>query len=130
MILEELPAKFAKLELEIGASRGEFALFALFQRSVLRDLWDLLISAPWASANKKAALEYMVEKIKADLGPDYLTQLSNIVFIDPSNEALEKFQKAVFVEHGAVEIRDTNIFGQDIRLAVIITCKQLCPVAA
>lgn len=130
MTSKKLPAKFAKLELDIAAERGDFELFALFLREDMPDRWDVLISVPWASEDKAAALDYMVEKIKSDIGIDYLPQLSRIVFIDPSSFTLEELDQDAPVEHGMVEIRDTNIFGQDIKRGYIITCKQLSPVAA
>ena len=125
MISTELAGKFAGLETDISAERGDFVLFALFLREDVADRWDLIVSAPWAMADQKGALDYMVNKIKADLGPQDLTQLSRIVFVDPKDAAVASINKAVHVEHGSAEFRDVNFFGLPIKHAFIITSKQL-----
>lgn len=124
MIATELPAKFARLESAVAAARGGFTLFALFLREDVPDRWDLMISAPWASADQKAALDYLVSRIKSELGPADLTQLSRIVFIDPEDASVQDFNRAVHVEHGSVEVRDSNFFGLPIKHAFIITSKR------
>ena len=121
----ELPAKFAKLESDIAAEKGDFSLFAMFRREDLPDRWDLMISAPWASADEKSALQYFIAKIKADIGPYALTLLSRIIFIDPSEVSLQDLNRAIPVEHGAVEVRDRNFFGLDIKHAYFITSKSI-----
>lgn len=123
----ELPTRFAKLESDISASRGDFALFALFLREDLPDRWDLMIAAPWASEDKKSALEYLITRIKADLGPADLTQLSRIVLIDPAEVSVQNLNRAIHVEHGALEVRDSNFFGLPIKHAFIITSKSPSP---
>lgn len=123
MIAPELPLKFAKFESDVAASRGDFALFALFLREDVPDRWDLIVSAPWVS-NQKAELSYLVDRIKSDLGPNELTQLSRIVFVDPTDPAVQSLNKAIQVEHGSVEVRDSNFFGLAVKHAVIITSKR------
>src|ERR1700730_16907202 len=130
MMTAELPTKFAKLESDIAAERGDFALFALFLREDVPDRWDLVISAPWASADQKAALDYLVNRIKSDLGPTDLTQLSRIVFIDPADVSVQNLNRAIHVEHGSVEVRDTNFFGLPIKHGFIITSKRPSTLAA
>ena len=123
MIATELPAKFAKLESDVAAARGDFTLFALFLREDVPDRWDLIISAPWASADQKGSLDYLVNRIKSDLGPADLTQLSRIVFIDPTDVSVRALNQTIHVEHGSVEVRDRNFFGLPIKHAFIITSK-------
>jgi hypothetical protein len=123
MIATELPAKFAKLESDVAAARGDFTLFALFLREDVPDRWDLIISAPWASADQKGSLDYLVNRIKSDLGPADLTQLSRIVFIDPTDVSVRALNQAIHVEHGSVELRDSSFFGLPIKHAFIITSK-------
>jgi hypothetical protein len=123
MIATELPAKFAKLESDVAAARGDFTLFALFLREDVPDRWDLIISAPWASADQKGSLDYLVNRIKSDLGPADLTQLSRIVFIDPTDVSVRALNQDIHVEHGSVELRDSSFFGLPIKHAFIITSK-------
>ena len=130
MITAELPTKFAKLEADVSATKGDFALFALFLREDLPDRWDLMISAPWASADQKGALDYLISRIKIDLDETDLTQLSRIVFIDPKDASVRNLNQAIHVEHGGVEVRNSNFFGLPIKHAFIITSKQLSPANA
>lgn len=123
MIVSDLRAKFAKLEADVAAARGDFTLFALFLREDVPDRWDLIISAPWVSADQRGALDYLVNRIKSDLGPGDLTQLSRIVFIDPTDVSVRALNQAIAVEHGSVEVHDSNFFGLPIRHALIITSK-------
>ena len=120
----ELTENFRRLESEIASKKGDFALFALFLREDVPDRWDLIVSAPWASADKKAALDYLVGKIKSDLPPENLTSLSRIVFFDPHEPQVEALNKAFHVEHEVVEVRDSNFFGLPIKHAFIITSKR------
>jgi len=95
----------------------------LFLREDVPDRWDLIISAPWASADQKGSLDYLVNRIKSDLGPADLTQLSRIVFIDPTDVSVQALNQAIHVEHGSVELRDSSFFGLPIKHAFIITSK-------
>ena len=123
MIPSEIPRKFAQLESDVAAERGDFALFALFLREDVPDRWDLIVSAPWVS-DQKAALGFLVDKIKSDLGPGELTQLSRIVFVDPADPAVQNLNRTIQVEHGSVEVKDSNFFGLAVKHAFIITSKR------
>ncbi len=126
----ELRDKFAKLESDISAAKGDFAFYALFAREDLPDRWDLMISAPWASADRTGAIEYFVARIKTDIEPDALVKLSRIIIIDPEEASMQKLNRTIRVEHGAVEVRDTDFFGVPIKHAYIITSKTASPALA
>jgi hypothetical protein len=125
MTLLDLPEQFAKLEADISAEKGDFTLFAMFRREDFPERWDLMISAPWAFADQRSSLQYFIAKIKADIGSDALVLLARIIFIDPNEVSLQKLNRAIHVEHGAVEVRNSNYFGLDIKHAVFITSKSL-----
>lgn len=120
----DLAGQFARLESEVSRHKGEFALFALFQREEVPGRWDLIVSAPWIGADKNAAVDYFVDQIKSYLGPDKLTVLSRIVIVSPENSAVEALNRAIHVEHGNTEVRDSNFFGLPIKHAFIITSKR------
>ena len=125
MTSTELTEKFRRLESGVAAEKGEFALFALFLREDVPDRWDLIVSAAWASSNEKSALDYLIARIKSDLGPEDLTNLSRIVFLDPQDSSVQALNKAFHVEHGVVEVRDSTFFGLPIKHAFIITSKRV-----
>jgi hypothetical protein len=114
--------RFRKLEANVSAERGELALFALFLREDVPDRWDLIVSAPWAE-DRRRAVNYLIEKIKSEIGAEDLTHLARIVFVDMNDAGVKNLNRAIHVEHGAVEVRDSNFFGLPIKHAFIISSK-------
>ncbi len=115
--------RFALLESQIAQERGDFALFALFMREGAPNRWDLIVSAPWA-ADEQQTVEYFVEQIKMKLGEQELVNLSRIVVVDSEKDAVKDLQRSIQVEHGNVEVRDSDIFGLPIKRAHFITSKR------
>jgi hypothetical protein len=58
------------------------------------------------------------------LGSEELTSLSRIVFVDPNDPAVQSLNNAIHVEHGSVEVKDSNFFGLPIKHAFIVTSKR------
>lgn len=115
--------KFRDLESHIAAEQGDFVLFALFMREDAPDRWDLIVSAPWVG-DKGNAVTYFVHQIKSRLGAQELTRLSWIVVADPQDASIRALNGVVQVEHGGVEIRDSNFFGLPVKHAYIVTSKR------
>ncbi len=123
--MKELADKLLKIEQELSSKKGKFSLFALFLREDTEDNWDLLISAPWVSKNKADMLKYFAKKLQESLTPQEIVKLSKIVIIEPDNPALEAIHKAIHIEHGLVEVKDSIFFGLPIKHAFIITSQKL-----
>ena len=123
MTAAELIEKFARLEAEIAQERGDFTFFALFMREDVPDRWDLIVSAPWVGEDKRGAVDYLIGQIKSRLGEERLICLSRIVPVDPEDVAVQSLNRAIQVEHGNVEVNDSNFFGLPIKRAHIITSK-------
>lgn len=117
----ELSDKFRDLESRIAEEKGGFALFALFMREDAPDRWDLIVSAPWVGSDKRSAVDYFVEQIKSRLGAQDLTWLARIVVVDPLDAAVQALNRAIQIEHGEVEVRDSTFFGMPVKHAFIIT---------
>ena len=100
-----------------------FTLFALFMREEVPGRWDLVVSAPWVS-DQGDALNYLVDRIKTDLGPGALINLSRIVFVDPNEQAVQDLNRDISIEHGMVEVKDSNFLGLPIKQACFITSKR------
>lgn len=107
----EFPERLRELEAKIAAEKGAFVLFALFTREEMPDRWNLIVSAPWASADERAAVDYFVAEIKSYIGEDALTNLSRIVSVNPHEAAMQALNRAIQVEHGSIEVRDREFFG-------------------
>src|SRR5262245_5686272 len=126
----ELIEKFRDLEARVAEAKGSFALFALFMREDVPDRWDLMVSAPWIGADRRGAVDYFVDQIKQQLGEEALTTLARIVVVDSEAQAVRALNALVDIEHGGVEVRNTDIFGLSIKYAFIITSKRLPTPAA
>jgi hypothetical protein len=124
MTVSELTEKFTELESCIAEEKGPFALFALFMREASPDHWDLIVSAPWAGGDKPSVVDYFVSQIKSRLGAQVLTSLSRIVVIDSQDAAVQALNRAIQVEHGRVEVRDSDFFGQTVKHAYIIASQR------
>lgn len=122
--MREFIEKIMKVEREISAEKGPFILFALFQREDSSDYWDLVAAADWIGKDKADPLRYIANHLKKNLKPDEMINLSRIVLIDSDNPALDAVHKAVSIEHGDFEIKDSNFFGLQIKHAHIITSKR------
>ena len=124
MTTSELTNKFTELESHIAEEKGAFVLFALFMREDAPDRWDLIVSAPWAGGDKQSVVNYLIGQIKSRLGEQGLPSLARIVVIDPQDAAVQALNRAIQIEHGSVEVRDSNFFGLPVKHAYIITSKR------
>ena len=119
-ILEKLVAK----EREIAEEKGGFCLFALFLREDAPNRWDLVVSAPWITRDKEAALKYLASKTQEALDADELLLLSRIVVLDEDNPGLDALQQTVSIEHDTTEIENSSFFGLEIKRAYVITSRR------
>ena len=122
--MKQLVEKLRSLEQQMAEEKGAFLLFALFLREDAPGVWDLLISAPWAEANKGDALHYIVSKLKDVATPDELLKLSRLVIIEKAQPALAVIQSVVHSEHGLAEFENCNFSGMQIKHAYIITSRR------
>jgi len=124
MTVFELTEKFAELEAHIAEEKGPFVLFALFMREGAPNRWDLIVSAPWAGDDKRGVVDYFVDQIKSRLGAESLICLSRIVVINPEDPDVQALNREIQVEHGRIEMRDTDFSGVTIKRGYIITSQR------
>ncbi|TWI61249.1 hypothetical protein LZ24_03459 [Desulfobotulus alkaliphilus] len=122
--MKEQIEKFQKVEKSLSESKGQFELFALFLREDSPGRWDLLISAEWVRANKKASINTIIEEIRKELSDPELLMLSRIVILDKDDETLKAIHRARRVEHGLAEISDSSFSGLAIKHAYLITSQR------
>ena len=122
--MKSIAEKLRDLEQKIAEEKGNFLLFALFLREDAPDVWDLLVSASWIAKNKSDSLKYIAEKANEFLTPDEILKLSRIVIIEQDNPGLVALQRTMTVEHGMAEIKDSTLFGLQIKHAYLITTSQ------
>jgi len=122
--MKELINKFREIESSLSEEKGEFNLFALFLREGSANKWDLLVSADWIEGNKSESLQIIAQRIQEHLDKKELVNISRIVLIEDDNPALEAFHRAINVEHGSAEIKDSNFFGLQIEHAYVIASRR------
>jgi len=122
--MRELVEKFKQLEKIMAKEKGPFDLFALFLREDAPGKWDIVVAAKWIEKSKEAAYKYIADIVQKELSGEELLKLSRISIIDESNPALEVVQKAMQIEHGIAEIKDSNFFGLQIKHAYLITSQR------
>ncbi len=115
--------KLVQAEQKMAEEKGRFLIFALFLREDAPDLWDVVVAAPWVAEDKSSSLKYISSKLGEALEPNEVTKLSRIVVIEPGNPALAALQ-AIQVEHGIVELKDSNFFGLKIKHTYLITSRR------
>jgi len=116
-------AKLRQLMRDLSKEKGEFSLFGLFLRAEAPDKWDLVVSSPWLEVGKLRALGEFVDRLSAAIGEDQLLSISRVVTLNGDDPALETVTKAVGVEDGLVEIRDSDLFGLNIAHAYVFRAK-------
>src|SRR5271165_559963 len=66
-IVNDLVEKMAAVRRRAAAERGEFDLFALFNRKApgAKDQWDLIVAAPWLDPGNDESWAYITNLINA-----------------------------------------------------------------
>jgi hypothetical protein len=116
--------KFQNVEKKLSAAKGQFELFALCLREDSPNKWDLLISADWARADKKASINRVVEELRKELSEQELLMLSRLIILDKDDAMQKAMQEARQVEHGLAEISDSDFLGLAIKHAYLITSRR------
>lgn len=117
-------SKFLPLEIDASAEKGGFELFALVLREDSPDKWDLVVAAPWISADKHEALVYLSRQINERLDPSELSALSRIVVLDNGNSILEDLLIFPEHEHKVQELHRCKFNDLVVDHAFIITSKR------
>ena len=67
--MKEIAEKLRDLERELKDEKGPFAYFALVREGEAPDRWDLVVSAPWISADRMEGVRLIAERLKQKLAP-------------------------------------------------------------
>lgn len=110
-----------QLERELSEKHGKFKLFGVFLREDSVDRWDIVVAAPWLDKIKQRAIALISDKLKGALGASGLMNISRVVRLSNGDEFLAALNELPEVEHGLVEIANTDIAGVPIRRGYIVT---------
>jgi hypothetical protein len=110
--MKEIAGKLKALERQLDKERGPFSFFALVRRGEVPDSWDLVISAPWASADMMGSIRLIAGKLKQVLAPHELLSIAAIVPLDQDNPFVEAMQRIIpEIQDPWTEIRSTVFNG-------------------
>ena len=123
--MKDIVEKLAAVEKRVSEEKGPFSLYALFLREDAPDKWDLVVSAPWFHTGDKKTLDYLTGQIQSSLKPHERIMLSRVVVVEPTDRALSAIHRAVNIEHGDAEVKDSSFFGLPIKHAYIITSQKV-----
>ena len=122
--MNSLVDKLRKVERDLTQRKGPFLLFALLLREDAPDVWDVLVSAPWADVDRGDALREISAELSRVADPEELKLVSKIAIVDQFDPALAALRSAFDVENAAVEVRDSELFGLRVSRAFIITSRR------
>ena len=123
--------KYKKIRNRILRDKGDLIFFGLILREDAPDIWDLVVSAPWAEADTWSALQYLSEVVKTELEPAEILQLSRVVILEGDNPVLQALLSALKVTGNSVaEYLDSTIGGIHFRHAYVLEAKNSVPEGA
>lgn len=121
--MKELVEKMQRVERRISQERGPFVLFALFLLPESLNMWDVVVSAPWADERDWEASEYVLREMQKELTLKDFFNISRVMVIPSDFEDLEELHEEHPVEHGKVIVRNREFGMQIIQKGYIITCR-------
>jgi hypothetical protein len=122
--MKDLINKFAELEREISAEKGDFTLFGVFLREDAPDLWDVVIAASWFGEDKREDLKYIIGEINKKLTNEDRTKLSRVVLLDNKDGFVQNITSVLGAEHTITEFVGCVFNNVFIKHGYIITSRR------
>lgn len=111
--------RFTMVKDRLLQSRGDLRLFALVLREGSPNLWDVVVSAPWADKNLNEALQFVSSVIVSTLDPKELLLVSRVIILEDGNPVLTALLDAA-ASSSSGELRDRDLGGIEARQAFIL----------
>jgi len=121
--MKEMTRKLRQVEQELSNEKGPLNLFALFEREDLTDLWDLVVSAPWARHDLET-LRYINDVLKRHLVGEDMVRLARIVILRAAEDPVRAITEEYDVEHGQGEFAELSRFNMPIKHGYIFTARR------
>jgi hypothetical protein len=128
---------------DIAAERGEFAIFVLILREDMAAVmstsssvpsnvarWDVLLSAPWLAADRRAPLEYVAAKIEKHGGKAALRSIARLNAVPVSDPIVKRIMNELQVPRpltrgvqgaGGVHLLNPSVIGPGVSQAIAVT---------
>lgn len=118
-------SKVLEIEKNISKEKGEFILFALFQREENKLEWDLIISQNWPKITESEILDYIIGKLKLFLNLEERSLISRIEIIESNDPFIKSINKAFEVKHNTFYVNRSGFNGIMIDSGAIFTSQVL-----
>lgn len=116
--------KILEVEKKVSNEIGEFNLFGLFEREDLKDRYDVVLSLDLKKMNKNDLFTIIHSEFRKILSNEQLVKFSRFVYLKPDDPFVLTLNMAMGVEHGSVEIKNSNFNNIPIKHAFLFSSKR------
>ncbi|OQY43362.1 MAG: hypothetical protein DRR08_33160 [Candidatus Parabeggiatoa sp. nov. 2] len=110
--------KFFPIERTIAQEKGDFKLFALFERENVPGIWDVVLAADWLPSEEMKSLRYVFGKIRAVL--DKYLKVSKVVLLNSNEPFVKALQDFLEDYHNPNVFSNAVIHGLSIKTGYLI----------
>src|ERR1017187_9622836 len=103
----------------IAAKKGDFTLFALFQRANGLGNWDLVVAAPWLKKGGYQDISSVVDGVDEAIGRRHFRHVAQGAVVDAKQREVKSILATLPVEDGEMRLGRTDLFGHEMLQAVI-----------
>jgi hypothetical protein len=112
--------KFFPIERIIAQEKGDFKLFALFEREDVQGIWDVVLAADWLPGEEMKSLKYVFGKIRAVLDKKEFLKISKVVLLDVNEPFLQELEDFLEDFHNPRVLTNAVINGMSFKTGYII----------
>ncbi|MEK8019729.1 MAG: hypothetical protein VSS75_022880 [Candidatus Parabeggiatoa sp.] len=112
--------KFFPIERTIAQERGDFKLFALFEREDVQGIWDVVLAADWLPDEEVKSLRYVFGKIRAVLNKKEFIKVSKVVLLDVNEPFIDELQEFLEDYNNPSVFSNVEINGMSFKTGYII----------
>jgi len=113
--------KFPAIERSLAQEKGEFKLFALLERDMVFDRWDVVMAAKGIPDNDISVLEEIIHKIHAVLTHEEKIRMSAVILLDVNDHFVKEVEKFLVEHDNPTSFSNAEINGIEISRGYIIT---------
>jgi hypothetical protein len=103
----------------IAAKKGDFTLFALFQRANGLGNWDLVVAAPWLKKGGYQDISSVVDGVDEAIGRRHFRHVAQVAVVDAKQPEVKSILATLPVEDGEMRLGRTDLFGHEMLQGVI-----------
>jgi hypothetical protein len=120
-MMNEFVKKFSLIKQALVQEKGPFKLFALLERAIVFDTWDVIMASKGLPDHDMSVLKYVVEKIQGVLTTDEMIKIGAVILLDVNDHFVKEVQKFLAEHHNPTEFSNAEINGLEISRGYIIT---------